>query len=566
MTLRPQKIWFLAVLLALCSLSTAQQSFDRIVQQAQQAYQQGNYERATRLYEQALQHKPDYAPAWFYLGMALVKSGKSEDGFAKMEKAVALKPAFNWHFAIGELARKEGETEIAIRHYEACLKFRQDDAVCDNLAALYQQSGNVAKAAYYRSQGVIKEIPKVRRLAFKKQVEIGAKSREELKKFLIHSIDEELPVEKAAAIEAALRVFGFVSGPTDLRQLYIKLLTEQVAGFYDTETKQMYVIDENKEPDFLEQLFGGKQDDSQDRMVMAHEMTHALQDQHFDLEALEKLVKSNDDRTLAMQSLIEGDATLAMLDYQIAPACYTSEHSGVLRMLFSLEKLLVPFLGGKELASVPSLIRESLLFPYVEGLFFCLALRGKDSGYKAIDAAYRKLPASSEQILHPEKYTGNDQPWDFLLSDLSTTLGSDWKQMENNVMGELCIRVLLQEYKIVPADKIAAGWGGDRYSVLKYGENDNLALVWLTTWDTQRDADEFFAAYQKILSHKHDGKSPQVDGHLLTWEKDGLSSRLGIDNRLVYVLEKIPAGRLDEMWQKVMTTQVLAPQTQPNEK
>jgi heme-degrading monooxygenase HmoA len=557
------KIWHAKVIYCLCFLCLSSallaQSSDKVLNQAQQAYQKGNYGEAVSLYRQLLQQKPDYPPALFYLGMALVKSGKGDAGFAYMEKAVEISPSFTWHFAIAEMAQRQGNTKEAIRHYEACLKFRQDTTIYDDLAALYQESGDVAKASYCRSQRVIAEIPKVRKLQFKSKVEIGVKTREELKQFLIRSLDEELPADKAAAMQAAMLAFGFITTPIDFRQFYIALLTEQIAGFYDPETKQLYVIAESREPNFLEELIKDKQDGGEERMVMAHELTHALQDQYFDLQTLEKKVKANDDRTLALQSLIEGDATLAMLDYQIAPGCYTSEHREILRILFSLQGLLAIFMGGKELANAPAIIRETLLFPYMEGLFFCLTLRGKNAGYKATDAAFAKVPASTEQILHPAKYTENEQPWDFVLLDFSESLGSGWKQVENNVLGELALRVLLQEYKIAEWEKVAAGWGGDRYSVLR-ADDGKLSLIWLTVWDSKQDAEEFFAAYQKVLRHKHGGANPEKSGYTLTWQANDKASRLSLESTRVYVVEQISRDKLDELWQKTQASQVLCPQ------
>jgi hypothetical protein len=164
---------------------------------------------------------------------------------------------------------------------------------------------------------------------------------------------------------------------------------------------------------------------------------------------------------------------------------------------FSLMMPLMPFMGGgKTLRQVPPIISESMIFPYLKGLVFCARLTN-EGGWKAIDAAYRDLPLSTEQILHPEKYGARpDRPMTIELGELKP--GADWKELGRNVIGEMQLAIMLKRHGGKAA---AAGWDGDRYAVFER-PNQQFALVWVSTWDTEQDAREFSKGYIAYQTQK----------------------------------------------------------------
>jgi hypothetical protein len=221
-------------------------------------------------------------------------------------------------------------------------------------------------------------------------------------------------------------------------------------------------------------------------MILAHELTHALQDQNYDLTKLPLHQKDNDDLALATSALLEGDATILMTDFY-------AQHAAQGKMLTDLLAMLT---GQKteKLQAAPVFFRELLVFPYQAGQQFALALSFR-GGYEALNRALADPPQSTEQILHPEKYFGErDHPVAVELPDLPTT---EWRRIGNNVLGEFGIRTMLQTHLRPAEAKIAAaGWGGDRYQVYERGAGGPLGLVWRTVWDTEADATEFAGAYE----------------------------------------------------------------------
>jgi hypothetical protein len=390
----------------------------------------------------------------------------------------------------------------------------------------------------------------VRGLTLQGEVKIGLKNREELKAFLMKELDEELPEEKAKAIESTLRAFGTVPKDFNFRSFMVALLTEQISGFYDTKTKQLYLIQQKKEPGFWDKLLGTEgKDDPEEMMVISHEITHAIQDQHFDLENLDNITETNDDRKLAMQTLVEGDATLSMLDFQIRPNHFLPENTFALRLTFSMQGMLSGLTGGKELNAAPMIIRETLFFPYIEGLFFCIALRKEDHWTK-INQAFKNLPASTEHILHPEKYIqGNDFPYDFDLPNLSADLGENWKEVYNNIWGEFSLHLLFREFKIENNKSMSEGWGGDRYSVLQ--NSDNLATIWLTVWDSPLDAQEFFSGYRQVLNKKHLSAKVEHSKGLAKWEEENFTTVIVLTEKKVNILENIPKDKCALLLEKI---------------
>jgi hypothetical protein len=353
-------------------------------------------------------------------------------------------------------------------------------------------------------------LPSLRKLPFHHEVKRDMTDRGALAAKIVEEIDRDMTPAEFRAYEAGLKALGFLKPEVDLKALLGEVYGQEIGAFYDPRTDTMHLIRESekdaRKPSFLESLMGKKPgfDKDENKTVIAHEMTHALADQHFDLEKLLKSVKDDADRELATTALIEGEATLAM----IAAQSKDWEGKSVrdlpaqeMGQILGFMGPLLPSLGGSaSLRKAPEVIQESMLFPYMKGLIFNLTLTN-DDGWDAINAAYRNPPLSSEQILHPEKYRKNpDPPRDFTLKDLPAPQG--WTELGQDVVGEMQAAVLLRPFD---GRKAAAGWDGDRFAVFARGDDAKsapLALVWRSVWDTEADAAEFATAYAAFQTRK----------------------------------------------------------------
>ncbi|GAB4580450.1 MAG: hypothetical protein Fur0022_31910 [Anaerolineales bacterium] len=328
-------------------------------------------------------------------------------------------------------------------------------------------------------------------------------SPEQLRERVINDFVQDYTPEEAQQDALILSSFGLIEADFDFYTFYVDLLSEQVAGFYDNETKEMVVIQS--------ETFAGNQ-----RLTYAHEYTHALQDQTYDIKNGlgydDAPCEEDSERCAAIQALLEGDASLTELQW-------FTEHSTAQDQqdIFEFyETYKSPIYD-----SAPAFMQEDFLFPYTQGYEFVNFLF-EEGGFPAVDAAYLTPPVSTEQILHPDLYP-NDTPIPVTLPDLLPTLGDGWTLLDQNVMGEWYTYLILAK-GIDPAFQLdaetaasaAAGWGGDAYAVYQ-SPAGAPAHVLLTTWDTATDASEFAAAFEQYATARF---GPPTS--TLTWETDGI--------------------------------------------
>lgn len=310
-------------------------------------------------------------------------------------------------------------------------------------------------------------------------------TRDELVEFLEGTLDEDLPAEEAERALNFYLAFDLINAPLDLRTLYQNLLGSQIAGYYDPEIETMHVIP----------VGGGELGDElglTEQIIYVHEFTHAMQDQFFDLQAIlegDETLVDNPDRYLAALSVVEGDATLVM-------TLFTEQLVSENPML-ALRLLGEGFQAGAFSLpeGTPQILLRELMFPYESGMMFVSALYN-EGGWEAVNAAFDQLPASTEQILNPDKYLAGEQPLAVTLNGGETVLGDGWERIWDATLGEWYLREYLRtqlERAVYVA--AAAGWGGDSFHIYRHAENDALALLLRIEWDTQADADEFAAAY-----------------------------------------------------------------------
>jgi hypothetical protein len=262
-------------------------------------------------------------------------------------------------------------------------------------------------------------------------------------------------------------------------------------------------------------------------------MAHALADQHFDLAKLTERAESDDDRSLALQALIEGEATLVMMAEMERASGGTgkemlSASPAAIDFSFRLMQSFLPFAAGKTFREAPPILRETMMFGYLKGMVFVLHMTNEGE-WARVNEAFRNPPLSTEQVLHPDKYLKEvDAPQAIVLPALGESVGGDWKELGQNVLGELQISIMLRKHW---GGRAAAGWDGDRYAVFK-GPDDKLGLVWVSTWDSEEDAKELAGAYWRYLGVKlglNDSKSSATEARppevadRLTITRDGRS-------------------------------------------
>lgn len=349
-------------------------------------------------------------------------------------------------------------------------------------------SSNTKSAAVMAAtESVLKETSEIRQLPIKRPVKSGAQSRDEIERMLVKNMDEDTTPEELQATEMTMKKLGLIPAEMQLRPFIISLLTEQVAGYYDPKVQQFYLAD------WID-LDGQKP-------VMAHELTHALQDQYFDLSRFDKWPKGDSDAELAAHALIEGDATLLMQYYIMR---------NPLRALAFMKSIEASGSGSSDLIEkAPRALRESLLFPYQQGMEFVSQLFKRD-GWKQISLAYTELPQSTEQVMHADKYFAREAPIKVELADVSGTLGANWKRVDYDVNGEWGYFLILDEFLKSKAESLqaTAGWGGDRYAVYNEPKSGAVCIAQLSAWDSDKDAEEFFAAYAKRTTARYGDITP----------------------------------------------------------
>lgn len=354
-------------------------------------------------------------------------------------------------------------------------------------------------------------VAKQRELTLLEPIEVRIEDAATLRARTLSDFEEEDTQRELRELTETYTLLRILPPDIDLGATYLDVLTDHVAGYYDPEHRHLALI--RRAAAFHEASIGAL---SEDAMTIAHEVVHALQDQHFDLWALAQRTHSND-VAAALQALIEGDATLSMLHFGRGADLPASAVHQYVDEGYDLRR--VP--AGTPLARLPRILQAGLIFPYAEGTHFAAALFAA-GGLQALDAAYADPPLSTEQILHPERYLGahRDPPLDVEMPDLSHALGPGWRASFDDVVGELGTRLLLEEHLGAehPGLRAAAeGWGGDRLAVYRQGSDDDedapVAGVWATTWDSPRDAATFARvadAWLRAIFHDYPTRRQQL--------------------------------------------------------
>lgn len=368
-----------------------------------------------------------------------------------------------------------------------------------------------AEAALARVGTIEPAVARLRHLGFERDVPTRYQKPDEFRAFVRREISRELPAARSRDLTAALAHLGFLARPTDLASVEEQAMTTQAGAYYDPAAKAFFVVMVPNSDLMLDTM-------------SAHELTHALQDQHFDLERFLPVDgKLDDDAAAARRFVAEGDATLVMLLYtmrtmlgdQLTPPVVAALRDQIEKLaaqdLAALEAQVrsqSALFGGMDaeiqrsidaMDDIPPIVLVPLLDSYMKGALVALTAY-EHGGWAAVDALYRDPPSSTEQVLHPatKLFPVRDRPRRVTLARTTDPA------LAGNVIGELQWKVYLDLWKVPHGAEAAAGWGGDRYAVTRRRDGRLIGRI-ATVWDTADDARQFADAYAASLAARFPG-------------------------------------------------------------
>jgi hypothetical protein len=333
------------------------------------------------------------------------------------------------------------------------------------------------------AQSTLVQVEALRGQQLRKPLVTGVKTREEVMAFIVQRLADEYGPAKVKAEGRFLKLQGLLPQDLVYGDFIGKLLTEQVAGFYDHTRQELHIAD------WLPSLLQAP--------VMAHEIFHAIQDQEWGGGKLIDSKRYSHDVLLAHAALLEGDATVVMLNYQqkaMGMDVDVSTSPMIVRMIAASLPMQMSSPQFPVMASAPDYLKQSMIFPYQQGLMFVAALRQGGQSWDDVRQVYADPPASTEQILHPERYfKDRDQPSVVTISEpVIPSFVRTWE----GVSGEFHARqLLLGPLSVSDATDAAAGWDGD-YTVLETRGAEAYVLT-CSTWDTAADAKVFAQALER---------------------------------------------------------------------
>jgi len=351
------------------------------------------------------------------------------------------------------------------------------------LCALDARRGD--RQVFDQIDAIVKSLSGITGLSEEHPVPYGTMSKPQLRRFLIKRIKKTLKPDEIYADELSLKMFGLVPADFDLRKSTVDLLTEQAAAFYDYDKKKLFLLEGSSF--------------SSETTTLAHELSHALADQHFNLQKFMQDTPSNDDENLAHTAVVEGQASWLMIAYDLkqagqAPMPTADMLRGVGN---SSEESMADYPVLKE---SPLYIQQSLLFPYTEGILFFDAVY-KKMGRAAFSAVFSDPPGDSAEIIHPDRYFVHEKAAKPDLPKLS--LNERAKDLTEGSVGEFDHEMMLRQYVGAPKSKLLAPHlRGGHFRIAEVGEKRTPLLEYISEWDSEEHALTFFASYQNILRAK----------------------------------------------------------------
>ena len=347
-------------------------------------------------------------------------------------------------------------------------------------------------------------IQDIRELRFKRSVPLVAKTPDQAEAMMEADMMRDNTDDQIEADARAGELVGLYPPGIDLKAASLKLLKSQVAGFYDPHGKQMVLVEGGSNLGLLDATTEFMmQRDVVGEMLLAHELTHALQHQNFDLESHMDKLKNDDDRALALKTVAEGDATLAGFAYVIGRMDDVVANA----VIDNLKQL--PAALAAEDPDTPEGLSAPLLFQYSEGVRF-VGEAYRRGGWNAVDALYRNPPQSSHQIIHSALYfdATPPAPQPRIAIEGYDRIMTGWKKADDDTYGELLLRVILERNLGKQSSEVgmASRWAADRMIILQ--QSHKVSVLWMLAFSDARTAQHFAAVYQALLNHLPSASTP----------------------------------------------------------
>ncbi len=340
---------------------------------------------------------------------------------------------------------------------------------------------------------VLAQMSEILHLPIKAPLKKSLRSKQAIRQYLEGEEKEDRTDAQRYADAKALEAFGLIPKGFPLDSFLLDILTDQVAGLYDPKAKEFYIADWIP-PD-------------EQKEVMSHELTHALEDQSFDVEPWIKAARPNDDAEMARDAVSEGTALAAMLDYALRDEKMSVRDIGDVSVLIRASAIAEMDQDSK-LKKAPLYIRDALLFPYLAGTSFSQQFLKAHDGWQDLHLVFERPPVSTQQILQPDFYLKDVGPAKVTLPAWKDVAPADWNLLEENVLGEFGLDEVLKQYLDTErAENLSPAWDGDRYALFENAKTKNAGLVFILALETTDDAFRFFGQYSEALEKKYETRS-----------------------------------------------------------
>lgn len=321
----------------------------------------------------------------------------------------------------------------------------------------------------------------------KKKVPADFITKEQLHDYVESRLKDVVKPEELRIESLTLKMFGLVPENFDLEKATVELVTEQAAAFYDYNKKRLFITESSAT--FIEQ-----------RIVLVHELAHALADQQFSLSKFIRKGGQSDDDATAREAVMEGQATWLMWAYSSKLAGGEPEPSEI---ILDTMKSTAASSGGAQFPvfeSAPLYLRESLVFPYNQGVLFQQAVFQK-LGKAAFSEVFRKAPRTTAQILHPEMYFTGSEPAHLKVPDIPDR--KKYRMLADGSVGEFDHRILIEQFvSREDATRLSPHWKGGVFQLLEDKDDRRPILTYRSEWDSADSAKEWFQDYRKVLKGK----------------------------------------------------------------
>lgn len=415
-------------------------------------------------------------------------------------------------------------------------------------------------------EDIAPQVARLRGVEWKSPVQAGIYTREQLRQLMLG--EAEKMQDELGRESLLLHQLGLVEKGFDLHEAMVDLYGLGVAGFYDPNVKVLNLIQNQggKKPllMMLEDLVMRFQlGVSQEEMIMAHELTHALDDQYFDLMNIIDRQHITSDMEFVRLAVTEGTAVSVQYDFLFKKTGLKSYENRLIRGQLLNDVPGTEVIPGGDKLTIPRFVTRQVLFPYTVGNRLVFEARKRDGGsWERVNRMFEDLPASTEQVLHPEKYLDfpRDMPMTIEVpSNIADKFGDGWVELHRDTFGEFKMWMYFEDLfagrrstkAVVHAT--TSGWDGDTLVMVMSPNQEKTGMLWATTWDTEDDAKEFYRLYKSVLRKKYpnEAKFSAEEASTFMFRDKGLGINVvKQEGKDVVVLEGAPF----QGWQDLMAT------------